>query len=93
LGKGGLRHVLRGGGEKRASLDQDDLCITGVPHPVHEQVKLLAALAQSAHLDGVVCSPYEIAMLREHGLQYQYILGRCGYSWGSIRHLMLPSTT
>jgi len=60
---------------------------------VHEQVKLLAALAQSAHLDGVVCSPYEIAMLREHGPQYQYTLGRCGYSWGSIRHLMLLSTT
>ena len=56
-------------------------------------MKLLAALVQSAHLDGVVCSPYEIAMLREHGLQYQYILGRCGYSWGSIRHVMLPSTT
>ena len=37
LGKGGLRHVLRGGGEKRASLDQDDLCITGVPHPVHSR--------------------------------------------------------
>jgi len=56
-------------------------------------VKLLAALVQSAHLDGVVCSPYEIAMLREHGPQYQYTLGRCGYSWGSIRHVMLPSTT
>jgi len=48
------------------SLDQDDLTMIGVRDPLHEQVKRLADLAQSSGLDGVVCSPYEIAALREH---------------------------
>jgi orotidine-5'-phosphate decarboxylase len=47
------------------SLDQDDLSILGIPHKVTDQVKRLADLAQSAGLDGVVCSPHEIHSLRE----------------------------
>ena len=46
------------------SMDQDDLSIIGVKHMIDTQVKRLADLAQSAHLDGVVCSSYEIEMLR-----------------------------
>ncbi len=48
------------------SLDQDDLNMVGVHSQLHDQVKRLADLAQSAGLDGVVCSPYEIKLLREH---------------------------
>lgn len=48
------------------SMDQADLHMTGCMDDVHEQVKRLADLAQSCRLDGVVCSPYEITMLREH---------------------------
>lgn len=47
------------------SLDQDDINMLGVRDRLHDQVKRLAELAQCAGLDGVVCSPYEIQMLRE----------------------------
>jgi orotidine-5'-phosphate decarboxylase len=46
------------------SMDQDDLLMTGVRDTVPDHVKRLADLAQSAQLDGVVCSSYEIEMLR-----------------------------
>lgn len=47
------------------SMDQSDLSMVGVRDTVQDQVKRLADLAQCAGLDGVVCSSYEIAMLRE----------------------------
>ncbi len=46
------------------SLDDDDLTAVGQHGPVTEQVRRLAALAQETGLDGVVCSPHEIAALR-----------------------------
>jgi len=48
------------------SLDQADLAMTGVKDNLNDQVLRLADLAQSCRLDGVVCSPYEIAALRKH---------------------------
>ena len=48
------------------SLDQDDLSMIGMREQLHDQVRRLADLAQSSGLDGVVCSPYEISLLREH---------------------------
>lgn len=47
------------------SLDQDDVSMIGFHHTVQEQVIRLADLAQSAGLDGVVCSPFEIALIRK----------------------------
>lgn len=47
------------------SLDQDDVAMIGFNYTVQEQVIRLADLAQSAGLDGVVCSPFEIAPLRK----------------------------
>ena len=47
------------------SLDQDDISMIGFNHTVQEQVIRLADLAQSAGLDGVVCSPFEIAPIRK----------------------------
>ncbi len=46
------------------SLDADDLEAVGQPGPVADQVRRLAGLAQESGLDGVVCSPREIAALR-----------------------------
>ena len=46
------------------SVDDADLATTGVPHSAPDQVLRLAALAQSCGLDGVICSPQEIAALR-----------------------------
>jgi orotidine-5'-phosphate decarboxylase len=47
------------------SLDAADLAATGVAAAADEQALRLARLAVSAGLDGLVCSPLEIAGLRE----------------------------
>ena len=47
------------------SLDDSDLAATGQVGPAPAQVQRLALLAKSAGLDGVVCSPQELAMLRD----------------------------
>lgn len=47
------------------SLDQDDISLIGFQNTVQTQVLHLADLAQSAGLDGVVCSPFEIATIRK----------------------------
>ncbi len=46
------------------SLDEGDLHTVGQATPVADQVKRLARLAQDSGVDGVVCSPAEVAMLR-----------------------------
>lgn len=47
------------------SLDQDDISILGFRENLQDQVLRLADLAQSAGLDGVVCSPFEISLIRK----------------------------
>ena len=46
------------------SLDGEALAATGVGGALADQVRRLAALAQDAGVDGVVCSPHEAAALR-----------------------------
>ena len=46
------------------SLDDDDLEAVGQRGPMRNQALRLAALAQASGLDGVVCSPHEVAALR-----------------------------
>jgi orotidine-5'-phosphate decarboxylase len=46
------------------SLDDNDLAAVGQRGPVGEQVVRLALLARDHGLDGVVCSPLEVAALR-----------------------------
>ncbi len=46
------------------SMGPDDLAEIGLAGEPAEHVRRLAALAESAGLDGVVCSPREVAMLR-----------------------------
>lgn len=46
------------------SMDAGDLGETGVSRTVADHVRGLAALAQAAGIDGVVCSPHEAAVLR-----------------------------
>jgi orotidine-5'-phosphate decarboxylase len=46
------------------SLDDDDLARLGQNGPTAEQALRLALLARDSGLDGVVCSPQEVAMLR-----------------------------
>ena len=47
------------------SLDDGDLLDIGVGGKAHDQVRRLADLAQSAGLDGIVCSGEEVAMARK----------------------------
>jgi len=58
------------------SISQGDLAESGVAGPVVDQVKRLAALAQEAGVDGVVCSPHEVDVLR----------AQCGPGF----HLVIP---
>jgi orotidine-5'-phosphate decarboxylase len=46
------------------SLAQDDLPALGIPGALSDQVKRLAELAAKAGVDGLVCSPHEVAELR-----------------------------
>jgi orotidine-5'-phosphate decarboxylase len=46
------------------SLDGGDLAATGVDDTPADQARRLALLAREAGLDGVICSPHEIAALR-----------------------------
>ncbi|HXR86016.1 MAG TPA: orotidine-5'-phosphate decarboxylase [Stellaceae bacterium] len=47
------------------SIDDNDLAAVGQSAPAAAQVRRLALLAQESGLDGVVCSPQEVAMLRQ----------------------------
>ena len=47
------------------SMSEEDIREVGLAGSPADNVKRLASLAQSAGLDGVVCSPKEVAMLRE----------------------------
>lgn len=47
------------------SMDEDDLASIGCQRPLQEQAALLAELAHSCDLDGVVCSAQEAAMMRQ----------------------------
>lgn len=46
------------------SMGEDDIAEIGLSGPVPERVLALAALARDSGLDGVVCSPLEIAPIR-----------------------------
>jgi orotidine-5'-phosphate decarboxylase len=61
--RGGARTKLLGV-TVLTSLDDSDLAATGQTGPAAAQVRRLALLAQASGLDGVVCSPQEVAMLR-----------------------------
>jgi orotidine-5'-phosphate decarboxylase len=47
------------------SMGQEDLAEIGLPGSPEDNVKRLALLAEASGLDGVVCSPREVAMLRQ----------------------------
>ncbi|MFO1037078.1 MAG: orotidine-5'-phosphate decarboxylase [Geminicoccaceae bacterium] len=57
------------------SFDQDDLAATGVAASLSDQVLRLTDLALSAGVDGIVCSPHEIALLRRaHGTGFKLVV-------------------
>ena len=76
------------------SMDQDDLSIVGIREKLTDQVLRLADLAQSSGLDGVVCSPYEIQMIKKHcGSDFKLVvpgIRPAGSDAGDQKRIMTP---
>ena len=77
------------------SLDQSDLNMVGIKDNLHDQVERLADLASSCRLDGVVCSPYEIAALRKQfGKDFELVVPGIrpeGSAKGDQKRVMTPA--
>lgn len=76
------------------SLDKEDICSIGVDADVSDQCARLAELAQSAGLDGVVCSPHEIERLRGLcGSEFKLVvpgIRPAGSASGDQKRIMTP---
>ncbi len=76
------------------SLDDADLEAVGQQGPAAAQVLRLARLAKASGLDGVVCSPQEVAMLRaEIGDRFSLVVPGVRPSWASAddqKRIMTP---
>jgi orotidine-5'-phosphate decarboxylase len=76
------------------SLSDEDLAEVGQPSGATDQVRRLAALTKSCGLDGVVCSPHEIAMLRRDlGPDFLLVIPGVRPSWaaaGDQKRFMEP---
>ena len=77
------------------SLDGHDLHEMGIDASPADQVRRMAALAQEAGLDGVVCSPHEIAKLRNDcGSSFTLVvpgIRPAGASLGDQKRVMTPA--
>lgn len=76
------------------SMEDLDLLQIGINVSPMEQVIRLAHLCQRAGLDGVVCSPQEVEVLRKHcGNQFKLVtpgIRPAGYEVGDQRRVMTP---
>ena len=66
------------------SLWSGDLVATGIDDNIEDQVLRLAALAANCDLDGVVCSPREVAALRrERGPDFKLVVPGIRPTWAA----------
>jgi orotidine-5'-phosphate decarboxylase len=77
------------------SLAEADMGAIGQQGPIADQARRLAALAKSCGLDGVVCSPHEIAALRaECGADFLLVVPGIRPAWaaaGDQKRVMTPA--
>lgn len=77
------------------SLDDSDLDAVGQRGPLGDQAERLALLAREAGLDGVVCSPHEIARLRRAcGPGFKLVVPGIRPAWaeaGDQKRVMTPA--
>lgn len=77
------------------SLDDSDLASVGQQGPASEQVLRLAELTRDCGLDGVVCSPREIAALRQRcGPDFKLVVPGIRPAWaaaGDQKRIMTPA--
>ncbi len=77
------------------SLDEGDMRDLGLAGPTLDRVLALARLAQDCGLDGVVCSPLEVAALRrEHGPAFKLVVPGIRPSWAAAddqKRVMTPA--
>lgn len=77
------------------SLDDADLDAIGQRGPTADQAERLAVLAREAGLDGVVCSPHEIARLRKAcGSGFKLVVPGIRPAWadaGDQKRIMTPA--
>lgn len=78
------------------SLDQEAVAEIGVNGSVADQVRRLAVLAKRSGVDGLVCSPHEVATLRsELGADMTLVVPGIRPSWaaaaGDQKRIMTPS--
>lgn len=67
------------------SMDQEALGKIGITNPVEDQVKKLALLAKEAGMNGVVCSPKEISIIREAcGEEFVIVTPGIRPAWAAI---------
>lgn len=75
------------------SLSDDDLAATGIAGGTAAQVERLAALTRAAGLDGVVCSPHEVAALKSAWPSGTFVvpgIRPAGSDPGDQKRLMTP---
>jgi len=77
------------------SLDQEDLKEAGIARGLVTQARKAALLAQSSGLDGVVCSPKEVALIRKDcGPKFKLITPGVRPSWAPMndqKRVMSPA--
>ena len=91
----GIERPLLVGVTVLTSLKSEHLLTVGVKSDTEEQVLRLAGLAEEAGLDGVVCSPHEIDLVKgEYGREFLVVAPGIRPAWAAAqdqKRIMTPS--